>query len=108
MTLDRLPNTGQAVIIDIGEGRDIHPKNKVDVGRRLARLALANDYGIDIASQSPRYQSMEKNGGSIVLTFDHLTKAGDPLMFSIRLALRSPGRTKIRLGRCQNTVRQPN
>ena len=36
MTLDKLPNTGQAVIIDIGEGADIHPRNKLDVGRRLA------------------------------------------------------------------------
>jgi sialate O-acetylesterase len=72
MTLDRLPKTGQAVIIDIGEGRDIHPRNKVDVGRRLARLALANDYGLKLTAQSPRYKSMEKQGDKIVLAFDHV------------------------------------
>lgn len=78
MTLSRLPKTGQAVIIDIGEGRDIHPKNKVDVGRRLARLALANEYAIKIASQSPRYQSMEKQDGKIVCSFEHINEGWRP------------------------------
>ncbi|MBX3421268.1 MAG: sialate O-acetylesterase [Pirellulaceae bacterium] len=78
MTLDRLPKTGQAVIIDIGEGRDIHPRNKVDVGRRLARLALANDYGVAIAAKSPRYQSMERQGNKIVLTFQDLDHGWRP------------------------------
>ncbi len=72
MTMAKLSHTGQAVIIDIGEDKDIHPKNKVDVGRRLARLALDNDYGFDIASRSPVYKSMEKADGKIVLTFDHV------------------------------------
>jgi sialate O-acetylesterase len=69
MTLDKLPKTGQAVIIDIGEGADIHPRKKLDVGRRLARLALANDYGKNIASKSPRYKSMEKHGDKIIVKF---------------------------------------
>jgi sialate O-acetylesterase len=69
MTLDKLPKTGQAVIIDLGEGADIHPKKKLDVGRRLARLALANDYGKSIVSKSPRYDSMEKQGNKIVVKF---------------------------------------
>ncbi len=72
MAMAKLPKTGQAVIIDIGEGKDIHPKNKVDVGRRLARWALAKDYGISIAHQSPTYKSMEKKEDKIVLSFDHL------------------------------------
>ncbi|WP_010586254.1 sialate O-acetylesterase [Schlesneria paludicola] len=72
MTMTRLPNTGEAVIIDIGEGRDIHPKNKVDVGRRLARWALAKDYGVKIAYHSPQYKSMAKKDNKIVLTFDHI------------------------------------
>ena len=67
MTQDRLPNTGQAVIIDIGEGADIHPRNKLEVGRRLARWALARDYDRDIVCQSPRYESMEKDGDTIIV-----------------------------------------
>lgn len=78
MTMDKLPNTGEAVIIDIGEGKDIHPRNKVDVGRRLARWALAKQYGIDIAHESPRYSSMEKNGDKIVLSFDNVVGGWRP------------------------------
>ena len=51
----KLPNTGEAVIIDIGEGKDIHPKNKQDVANRLARWALARDYDVKIAYHSPSY-----------------------------------------------------
>jgi sialate O-acetylesterase len=69
MTMDKLPKTGEAVIIDIGEGKDIHPRNKLDVGKRLARWALARDYGIDIPYQSPLYSSMEKQGNKIVVSF---------------------------------------
>ncbi len=89
MTMDRLPNTGEAVIIDIGEGKDIHPRNKVDVGRRLARWALAKDYGINVPCQSPRYQSMTKEGNKIVLKFDHVNggwrpfDVNEPLGFAI-------------------------
>jgi sialate O-acetylesterase len=72
MTMARLPNTGEAVIVDIGEGKDIHPKNKVDVGRRLARWALANEYKVKIPFHSPQFKSMEKVDGKIVLTFDHV------------------------------------
>jgi sialate O-acetylesterase len=67
MALDRLPNTGQAVIIDIGEGADIHPRNKDEVGRRLARLALAKDYGVKVVNQSPRYDSMEVKDGKALI-----------------------------------------
>ncbi len=72
MTMDRLANVGQAVIIDVGEGRDIHPRDKQAVGNRLARWALAKDYGFDILFSSPRYKSMKKDGNKIVLTFDHV------------------------------------
>ncbi len=71
MTMDKLPKTGEAVIIDIGEGKDIHPRNKRDVGLRLARWALANDYGVSVPYQSPRYKSMEHKDNKIVLTIDH-------------------------------------
>jgi sialate O-acetylesterase len=72
MTMSRLPNTGEAVIIDIGEGKDIHPKNKVDVGRRLARWALAKDYGISIPYHSPQFKSIEIKGNKAILTFDYV------------------------------------
>lgn len=78
MTMDKLPATGQAVIIDIGEGKDIHPKNKVDVGRRLARWALAREYKIPIQFQSPRYESMQPEGEAVVLTFQHLPNGWRP------------------------------
>lgn len=89
MTMSKLPNTGEAVIIDIGEDKDIHPRNKQDVAKRLARWALAKDYGIDLAHQSPTYKSMEKNGNKVTLTFDHVGggleafDVRDPIGFSI-------------------------
>jgi sialate O-acetylesterase len=89
MTMGTLPNTGEAVIIDIGEGRDIHPRNKQDVGKRLARWALAKDYGVKINHQSPLYKSMEKNENKVILTFDHVGSGlysfdvADPRGFSI-------------------------
>lgn len=72
MTLDKLPNTGEAVIVDVGEGRDIHPRNKQTVGKRLARLALKNDYGIDVQAASPRYREMTVDGSKVTLKFDHV------------------------------------
>jgi sialate O-acetylesterase len=69
----KLPHTGQAVIIDVGEGKDIHPKNKQTVANRLARLALARDYGrTDLAHRSPEYKSLERQGSKIVVTLDHV------------------------------------
>ena len=67
-----LPNTGQAVIYDLGEGRDIHPRNKQIVGKRLARIALARDYGGKLAYQSPTFKAMEVKGDKAHLTFDHV------------------------------------
>ena len=72
MTLSKLPHTGEAVILNLGETSDIHPKNKQDVGKRLARWALANDYGYDIPHRSPTYKSMSKSDEKIVLEFDHV------------------------------------
>jgi sialate O-acetylesterase len=72
MTMSRLPDTGQAVIIDLGEGKDIHPRNKQDVATRLARWALAKNYGKSVACQSPMYKAMEKSGNKITLGFDHV------------------------------------
>ena len=68
LTLDKLKNVGEAVIIDVGEGRDIHPRNKQIVANRLVRNALHKDYGIEIACKSPRYQSMEIKGNKMIIT----------------------------------------
>jgi sialate O-acetylesterase len=65
-----LPNTGQAVITDLGEGRDIHPKNKHDVAARLVRWALAKDYGIKIPYRSPEFKKLEIHGGKAVVNID--------------------------------------
>ena len=68
-----VPKTGMAVIIDIGEGRDIHPRNKFDVGRRLALWALAKDYGIkDLVHSGPIYKEIKVDGGKIRVSFDHV------------------------------------
>lgn len=66
-----LPNTGMAVTTDIGESKDIHPKNKQDVGKRLAAVALNKTYGLSNEYSGPVYQSMKINGGSITLSFTH-------------------------------------
>lgn len=66
------PNTGLAVTIDIGEADDIHPKNKQDVGWRLAAWALANTYGRDIVYSGPLYDSMSVEDGKIRLHFKHV------------------------------------
>ena len=72
LTLDTLNNVGEAVIIDVGEGRDIHPRNKQTVANRLLRNALAKDYGYDLPHQSPRYKSMEIKGNKVSITFDQV------------------------------------
>jgi sialate O-acetylesterase len=71
MSMDALPNTGQAVIIDLGEGQDIHPRNKQDVAKRLARWALAKDYGVAVAHRSPEYKAMEKQGEKLLVRLEH-------------------------------------
>ena len=105
MTMQAVPNVGEAVSIDLGEGKDIHPKNKQDVGRRLARWALSETYQVpQIPCRSPIYTSMEKEGGRIVLAFDHVTggwrpfDVNEPLGFTIAGADRTfvPARAKIR------------
>jgi sialate O-acetylesterase len=66
-----LPSTGMAVTTDIGESNDIHPKNKQDVGRRLAAIALNNLYGQPMEYSGPVFQSMDIQGNKIILDFTH-------------------------------------
>jgi len=70
MTLS-LPETGEAVIIDIGEAEDIHPRNKQDVGLRLALIALNKDYGKNNIFSGPTFKSYEINGDKVTITFEN-------------------------------------
>jgi sialate O-acetylesterase len=67
-----IPHTGMAVIIDIGEAGDIHPKNKQDVGDRLARWALNQTYKkSDVVPSGPLYKGIKVEDGAIRVSFDH-------------------------------------
>ncbi len=67
-----LPNTGMAVTTDIGNAKDIHPKNKQDVGKRLAAIALHDVYGKNMINSGPRYQSMQIAGNTVTLFFKNI------------------------------------
>lgn len=87
MTLS-LPNTGMASAIDIGEAKDIHPKNKQEVGRRLALWALKKDYKQSgTVPSGPLYQSCKiGKDGKVTLSFEYakgLQFHGDPVGFMI-------------------------
>jgi sialate O-acetylesterase len=67
----KVTNTGMAVTIDIGEENNIHPKNKQDVGKRLALCARQTVYGENIHGQSPLFSLMKIAGNTAVLFFSH-------------------------------------
>ena len=67
-----IPDTGMAVIVDIGSVRDIHPRNKQDVGKRLALWALAKDYGREgLVYSGPLYKGKKIEGSKVRISFDH-------------------------------------
>ena len=66
----QLKNTGQAVIIDVGEGKDIHPRNKQDVAARLVRWPLVKDYGMKLPYRSPEFKSLTIDGNKATVTLD--------------------------------------
>ncbi|QDV40747.1 hypothetical protein Enr13x_05830 [Stieleria neptunia] len=76
LILDTTPKTGMAIINDVGAAGDIHPKNKKDPGERLARWALAKDYGRDLVYSGPLYRDSKIEGNAIRVTFD---QAGEGL-----------------------------
>ncbi|WP_237073713.1 sialate O-acetylesterase [Mucilaginibacter mali] len=84
-----VPNTGMAVISDIGEWNDVHPLNKLDVGKRLALAAQKVAYGDQqVVYSGPTYQSMTKNGNKIIIAFKNVgsglvSKGGELKYFSI-------------------------
>ncbi len=68
-----IPNTGMAVTLDIGNLDDIHPKNKQEVGRRLALSVLAQNYGhSDLVYSGPLYDAMRVEGDAIRISFQHV------------------------------------
>jgi len=69
----RLRNTGMAVAIDIGESRDIHPKNKQDVGHRLALAARHIVYGEPLEYSGPIYRQATTEGNQMRVWLDHAT-----------------------------------
>lgn len=72
LTLKSVPNTGMVVTMDIGDVNDIHPRNKQEVGRRLALWAMAEVYGSNrLVFSGPIYRSMTIKGNQIRLHFDH-------------------------------------
>lgn len=69
----QIPNTGIAVTTDLGDWRDIHPKNKQEVGRRLALWALAKTYGrTELVYSGPLYGSMTVEGDRIRIRFEYV------------------------------------
>lgn len=67
-----IPHTGMAVTIDIGNVNDIHPKNKDDVGKRLALLALKDTYGKNVVADSPAFDSAKLKDGKVIVKFKHV------------------------------------
>jgi sialate O-acetylesterase len=67
-----VPATGQAVIMDIGNVNDIHPRNKKDVGRRLARLALNRTYGVPLPDSGPVFAGAERDGAGFRVSFTEI------------------------------------
>ena len=64
------PKTGMAIINDVGEANDIHPKDKKSPGERLARWALAKDYGRDLIYSGPLFKSSQVHDGAVRVSFD--------------------------------------
>lgn len=69
-----LPNTGQTVIFDLGEGRNIHPTNKQDVANRLVRHPLAKIHGYPIVAESPMFKNMVIKGNKAVISFSNVQR----------------------------------
>lgn len=70
LSMTAIKNGGQAVITDLGEGRDIHPRNKRDVAERLARWALAKNYGVNVQYRSPELKNAAFEKGRAVVMLD--------------------------------------
>lgn len=72
LAAQKVGRSATASAVDIGDAKDIHPKNKQEVGRRLALCAESVAYGENIEFEGPTYQSMEIKDGQVIVHFDHL------------------------------------
>lgn len=85
--LHKVEHTGMAVLTDIGEEFDIHPRNKKDVGERLSLHALKNEYGFDLIANGPLYKDHVGYSKYIEVSFDHtaegLRSVGDLIGFEV-------------------------
>ncbi|HEV3436540.1 MAG TPA: sialate O-acetylesterase, partial [Gemmata sp.] len=84
----KLPKVGMAVITDVGDEKDIHPKPKQPVGERLALAALGIEYGKKIEFSGPAFKEAKFKGATATLSFDHITgglvaKDGDLAGFTV-------------------------
>jgi len=80
-----MPYSGMVVTIDLLD-EDIHPPNKIDVGRRLAAWALAKDYGKDVPFSGPQFQRAKIVGGEVTV---HFSQAENGLMVAVKNGLES-------------------
>jgi len=83
-----VPKTGMAITIDIGEEKDIHPKNKQDVGQRLALWALGTVYGKSVPTSGPLPARAARRGKDVVVRFTHtdgglVAKGGELAAFEL-------------------------
>lgn len=72
LTATTVPHSGMAVITDIGDAGDIHPRNKKDVGERLAAIALRDTYGKAVMASGPVYKSFNIEGEKLIISFDSI------------------------------------
>ena len=95
LVLNTTPKTGMAITNDVGEANDIHPKNKKDPGERLARWALAKDYGQNLTYSGPLFRTSQTRDKAIRVTFDQCgtglkSRDGSPLK---RFEIAGPDKT---------------
>ncbi len=107
-----IPNTGMAITIDIGDPDHIHPKNKQDVGHRLALWALAKVYSQNIPFSGPLPAGQKVNGKEITLSFMHtdgglMAKGGELKGFTIAGADRKWAPAQARISGDQVIVSSP-
>ncbi len=69
LAVQAMPPAELCTIMDLGEAGDIHPKNKSEVGRRLAGLALESAYGRKADAAGPRFSKLEAKGGALIAAF---------------------------------------